>query len=403
MVNSELGIAFTPQTIGKVKIENRIVRSATYLSLATEDGQITDDLITRYEELAEGGVGLTITGVSTVREDGKQLAKMMHNFSDDYLEGLTNLAGAYHDKTKEIGNNSKIFLQVGHCGKQTTHWGWQGELISSSDIENKVINKMPKKLSVKEIEEIVKLFAEATERAKKAGFDGVQFHGAHGYLINQFYSPYMNNREGDKYGGSIENRAKFTVEILKESQKKVGNMFPINLKMNGYDGVKGGLEPNEASELAIIFAKEGFNSLEISSYIHEASLNVKIPSLPPECQINVRQRGLEAFNLKSAAQIKEKLKQTASTNIPIILVGGIYRLEKINEIIDSTGIEFCSMCRPLIRQPNLPKLWRNGPPSPEAECIHCNQCMNEVLRKGPKCQGVRCIQKEKEERKRKKA
>jgi len=402
MANMELGTAFTPQNIGTVKIENRIVRSATYLSLATEDGHITDDLIKRYEELAEGGVGLTITGVSIAREDGKQLDKMMHNFSDDYLEGLSNLAGAYHDKTKELGNDSKIFLQVGHCGKQTAYWGWQGELISSSAIENKVNNKIPKKISSKEIEEIVKVFAEATERAKRAGFDGVQYHGAHGYLITQFYSPYMNNRD-DKYGGSVENRARFAVEILKASRKKVGNAFPINLKMNGHDGIKGGLEPNEASELAFIFAKEGFNSLEISAYIHEASLNVKNPSLPPECQLSIRQRGFEAFNLNYAAQIKEKLKQTASTNIPILLVGGIYRLEKINEIIDSTGIEFCSMSRPLIRQPNLPNLWRSGPPFPEADCIHCNLCILEVLRKGPKCQGVRCIQKEKEERKRKKA
>jgi 2,4-dienoyl-CoA reductase-like NADH-dependent reductase (Old Yellow Enzyme family) len=136
-------------------------------------------------------------------------------------------------------------------------------------------------------------FAEATERAKIAGFDGVQYHGAHGYLITQFYSPYFNKRT-DKYGGSTENRARFAVEILKESRKLVGDQFPINLKMNGSDRIEGGLELNEASELAKIFAKEGYDSLEISSYIHKAGRAEEVISLPPETQKDLRKRDIEA-------------------------------------------------------------------------------------------------------------
>ncbi len=399
MINKDLSLVFSPEKIGNVEISNRLVRSATYECMATEEGHITDNLIKIYKELAMGGVGLTITGHAVVREDGKNLAKMSCIHSDDYIEGLSRLAGNYHDATKEVGNDSKIFLQMGHCGVQISHWGWTGELVSSSPTES-VIQKIARPLKIEEIIEMAEYYGEATNRAKKAGFDGVQLHGAHGFLITQFYSPYMNHRD-DIYGGSIENRAKFVLDILKSSRKKVGYNFPIIMKMNGSDKIKGGLEAEEAAKFAYIFAKAGINSLEISSYIWEAGRRESLISLPPEAQRNIRQRGLEAFNLEFAKKIKEALEKDSSINIPIILVGGLYRFETIKSIIETTGIEFCSMCRPLIRQPDLPNTWRNGPPFPEAECIHCNLCTKDFLVKGPKCKGVRCVKKEKEERKKK--
>lgn len=397
--NNSTNEVFTPHKIGNLEIPNRLVRSATYLSRATEDGFVTDDLIQVYEELAEGGPGLCITGVSIVRKDGRQLAKMLGNYSDEYLDGLNRLADAYHDKVKELGNNSKIFLQIGHCGSQSTHWGYHGELVSSSPVENTILKKTPKKLSIKEIEKVVDCFADATERAKKAGFDGVQYHGAHGYLITQFYSPYFNKRTG-KYGGSTENRARFAIEILEKSRKKVGNNFPVNLKMNGSDRIEGGLDIKEALELAKIFAKKGYDSLEISSYIHEAGRTEEIISLPPETQKDLRKRNKEAYNLELAKYIKTELKNQQKTDIPVILVGGLYKFETIQRIIEKTPIDFCSMCRPFLRQPNLPMIWKEGPPYPEATCTHCNLCTNEFLIKGSKSKGVRCILEEKLEKKR---
>ena len=138
------------------------------------------------------------------------------------------------------------------------------------------MKKTPKKLTIDEIHELVEQFGEATLRGKKAGFDGVQFHGAHGYLITQFYSPYLNLRD-DEYGGNTENRARFPIEILKSSRKKVGANFPITLKMNATDKIEGGLELTEACTLAKMFANEGYDALEISSYIHEAGLYEKPP------------------------------------------------------------------------------------------------------------------------------
>lgn len=400
MEKNNLGIVFTPAKIGNIEIPNRLICSATARCRATEDGFVTDDLIKVYEELARGGVGLTITGVSIIREDGRTISKMLGNYSDEYIEGLSELAGAYHNITNELGNNSKIFLQIGHCGSQVTHWGYPGEIISSSPKENKLLKKIPKVLTIDEILEIAELFGEATRRAKQAGFDGVQYHGAHGYLITQFYSPYMNNRVDD-YGGSTENRARFALNLLEMSRKKVGNNFPICLKMNGSDKIEGGLNVDEAINLAIIFAKSGFDALEISSYIWEAGRLEDVISLPPESQKDLRKRGIEAYNLKYAQKIKNILNKNLTTRIPIILVGGLYRFETIKSILDKTEIEFCAMSRSLIRQPNLPNIWQKGPPFPEAECIHCNLCTNEFLVKGPRTKGVKCIAEEKSKRKNK--
>ncbi len=390
---------YTPGKIGSVVIPNRLVRSATYESKATEDGFVTDELLELYTGFARGGVGLTITGVSNVREDGRQLSKMVGNYSDDYLEGLSRIAGAYHDVTKEEGNNSKIFLQVGHSGSHITHWGWPGEVVSSCDLEYELTHKKPNPLSIDDIAEIVELYGEAAIRGKKAGFDGVQFHGAHGYLITQFYSPYLNRRN-DEYGGSTENRARFMLEIIKSSRQKVGGDFPLCLKMNGSDRLEGGVDGEEAAKLGLLFAQAGIDSLEISSYIHKAGTFEKPASLPPESQRDIRQRNREAFNLPEAKKIKGELMKNPNTDIPIILVGGIYRIETINDIIENEGIDFCSLARPLIREQNLPKKWSKGPPYKEADCIHCNNCLRDALVRGPKSKGIRCIVKEKADKKR---
>ena len=357
-------------------------------------------MIKVYENLAKGGVGLTITGATIVRNEGRWLANMLAIYSDDYIEGLSQLAGAYHDASKEVGTKSKIFLQIGHCGVQMTHWGWAGEIISSTATKNELVQKTAKSMTSADIMEIAEAFGEATNRAKEAGFDGIQYHGAHGYLITQFYSPYMNHRD-DSYGGSTENRARFALDILKSSRRKVGTNFPISMKMNGSDRIKGGLTIDEAKILASIFAKAGFDMLEISSYIWEAGRLVKPVSLPPESPKQVRQRGLEAFNLDLAREIKKYLGKDQSTDIPITLVGGLYRFETIRNIITNEGIDLCAMCRPLIRQPDLPAKWKEGFPFLEAECVHCNLCSNEFITKGPRSKGVRCIKFEKDLGKRK--
>ncbi|MHA1147890.1 MAG: NADH:flavin oxidoreductase [Promethearchaeota archaeon] len=401
MENVDLNNVFSPRKINNIEIPNRLVRSATYECMATPEGHISDKLIKMYEDLARGGIGLTITGVTYIHENMRWLANMMGNYSDDLIEDLSRISGAYHDVVKEIGNKSKIFCQIGACGAQMSHWGSKAELISSSPYKNQIVNKMAKELTTDEIFNIAECFGEAVNRAKKAGFDGVQYHGAHGYLITQFYSPYFNKRYDD-YGGSTENRARFLLNILNVSRQKVGKNFPITLKMNGSDRIEGGLKIKEAAQLASIFAKEGIDAIEISSYIWDAGALEKPVSLPPESQINLRKRNMEAYNLDFAKKIKGALKKNKKTNIPVILVGGLFKFKTIKDIIEKNDLDFCALSRPLIREPNLPLLWQKGPPYVETKCVHCNLCTKDFLVKGSKCKGVRCILKEKEERKLKK-
>ncbi len=389
----DFGLVFTPARIAKLEIPNRLVRSATYESRATEEGFVTDDLIQFYETLAQGGIGLTITGMSYVRADGNQLTKMIGSYSDKYLDGLTRLAGAYHDKANELANNSKILLQIGHCGSQAAMSGYQGELISSSMRKDLVLKRAVKSATPEDIYNLAESFGEAAKRAKTAGFDGIQFHGAHGYLITQFYSPFMNKRT-DEYGGSPENRAKFVLELIGQCRKRVGNDYPITMKMNGADYVPGGLEVEEAAYLAAIFAEAGLDALEISSYIWDSLMHIKYKAMPPEAQTKLRQRGLEAYNIELAAKIKNAVTEKTQVTIPIILIGGLYRFETIKKILHEENIDFCALSRPLIRQPDLPAIWRNGPPYPEADCIHCNLCTHDFMVHGANCKGVRCIKAE---------
>ncbi|MHA1130065.1 MAG: NADH:flavin oxidoreductase [Candidatus Helarchaeota archaeon] len=398
LTSNEFGLVFTPSKIGDLEISNRLIRSATYLSRATEDGFVTDDLIRTYEALAEGGIGLTITGMSYVRKDGNQLTRMIGSYSDAHIEGLARLAGAYHDKASELANNSKIFLQIGHCGNQAADSGYQGVLISSSARHNKLFHQDSKSATHAEILDLIEHFGDAAKRAKTAGFDGIQFHGAHGYLITQFYSPYLNKRT-DEYGGSTENRARFVLELLEACRKQVGDHYPIILKMNGADYVPGGLEVNEAASLATMFAKAGVDALEISSFIWDSLMFIKYKSIPPEAQTKLRKRQLEAYNLELATKIKNVCLETLQNDVPIILVGGLYRFETIRNILNEGKIDFCSLSRPLIRQPDLPTIWRKGHPFSEAECIHCNLCTQDFMIHGAKCKGVRCIKKERKQQK----
>jgi len=400
LTEDTFGVVFTPAKIGNVEIPNRLVRSATHDCRATNDGFVTDALVKVYDKLARGGAGLTISGMSMVREDGNQTAKMLGNYSDDHLDGLTQLAGTYHDVVKEIGSKSKFFLQIGHAGRQTSPHGYPGEMISSSPTKNPATLKIAKAMTIDEITDIAICFAEAVKRAKVAGFDGVQFHGAHGYLITQFYSPYMNKRT-DEYGGTPEKRAKFVVRLLEDCRQKVGNQFPISLKMNGSDRIAGGLEVDEAAHLATIFGEAGFDSLEISAYIWECIIYDSPKSIPPESQRKVRERNMEGYNLELARTIKSELLERVEKKVPLILVGGLYRYETIRTILNETSIEFCSLSRPFISQPNLPNLWQKGPPFPEADCVHCNLCAQDFLHRGGKSKGVRCIWKEKQRKKKK--
>jgi 2,4-dienoyl-CoA reductase-like NADH-dependent reductase (Old Yellow Enzyme family) len=228
-------------------------------------------------------------------------------------------------------------------------------------------------LTIEEIDEIIESFSEAIRRTREAEFDGVQLHAAHGWLLSSFLSPHTNHRT-DRYGGSTEKRTRIMKEIHDRALRKAGGDFPIMVKMNTDDCFPGGIDQDEAVRIAEELARAGYSAIEASGGTWEAltrseeELGWK-PVLIPEARIGIKTRGQEAYFWETARKMKKKI------DIPIILVGGIKSIDKIEEILEEGSVDFCAMARPLIRQPDLPNRWLKGTGSDTAECKSCNSCL----------------------------
>jgi 2,4-dienoyl-CoA reductase-like NADH-dependent reductase (Old Yellow Enzyme family) len=339
---------FSEGRIAGVRLKNRLVRSATWEAAASK-GEVTDAYIGLHKALAEGGAAMIISGfVAPVKLEAAPM--QVHVYDDRHIPGLRKVADAVHAADSEC----RLFAQIGHGGGT----------VGPSDIRWRGKRKR-KALSTEEVEEIVTSFAQAAGRVKQAGWDGVELHGAHAYLLCSFLSPYTNKRT-DKYGGSTENRVRIIRDIVTQARQLVGTDFPIIIKVNSDDGVKGGIDAESFPELANEVEKAGVDAIDVSG---NNCIQASIDS--PE---------KESYFLKAAESI--------DVNVPVILTGGnrsIGRLEKILQ--DSAKIEFFGIARPLIREPGLPKRWLEGQGDDVAKCIHCNGCFGTIS-KGP----VHCIQ-----------
>ena len=365
-----------PKKIGSLEIKNRFVRSATFEGMATEDGYVTDKHITLYEDLAKGGSGLIITGYCYVQESGQSFENQTGVSSDDFIPGLSKIAKAVH----ENGENCKVALQIAHCGHQSR---FLENTISSSAMEEKLTRKIPREMTGEEIQGTVDAFAQAIRRAKEAGFDAVQLHGAHGYLITQFLSPYINKRTDD-YGGSLEKRTKFLEEIYQKSVELVGKDFPILIKMNGVDFIEGGTTIEESTEVAKRLEQIGYAAIEVSAGIWEvAKLRKKDlgwkPTFLPESRMFIGKMNEPAYNLPYAKAFKKVL------DIPVILIGGINSSTLAEQILSNESADFISLSRPLIREPDLPNRWIKGIGSDIVDCEFCNGCLSTTASGGLFC------------------
>jgi 2,4-dienoyl-CoA reductase-like NADH-dependent reductase (Old Yellow Enzyme family) len=366
-----------PKEIGKILVKNRFVRSATFERMATEDGKVTEDLLEFYKTLAKGGVGLIITGITSVHPSGHGYPNQLAIESDDSIPSLNKLSDYIHKN----GEGCKTVLQLGHNGRQSMTIGL--EPIAPSAIEEPLNNLMPREMTVEEIEEITEAFAEATRRAMEAGFDGVQLHAAHGYLLSEFLSPHTNRRTDD-YGGTTEKRVKIIEEIYKKALKKVGNDYPIMIKMNGDDFLEGGIDINESKKIATFFSQLGMAAIEVSGGMWEVVLKTKeelgwMPAMLPESRVDIFSKDQEAYNLPYAKVFKKLIK------VPLILVGGLKSLDVIEKILQEEDADFIALCRPLIREPDLPNRWLKGIGDLTCDCISCNSCIGSIIQGKLKC------------------
>jgi 2,4-dienoyl-CoA reductase-like NADH-dependent reductase (Old Yellow Enzyme family) len=365
-----------PKKIGPIEIKNRFVRSATFEGMATEDGYVTEKHLELYKNLAQGGVGLIITGYAYVQDNGRAFDKQTGVSKDEFIPGLRKIAEIVHKN----GKGCKVTLQIAHCGRQSRILE---NTIAPSALEEKLTRKMPREMTKEEIEELIDAFAHAIRRAKEAGYDAVQLHGAHGYIITQFLSPYINIRK-DEYGGSLENRVRFLEEIYSKGIELVGKDFPIFIKMNAVDFVEGGSTLEESIEVAKKLEKIGYAAIEVSAGIWEVAKMKKKdlgwkPTFLPESRIFIGTMNEPAYNLVYAREFKKNLK------IPVIVIGGINSLDLVEEILSTNSADFVSFSRPLIREPNLPNRWMKGIGNREVECIFCNGCLSTTVDPGLSC------------------
>jgi len=387
---------FEKTTIKGLELKNRLIRSATHEGMSDEKGFPTPSLFNLYGKLAKGGVGLIITGSAFVSRDGKSPFLGMQGIdSDEHILKYRELVEYVHQK------GAKIAMQIVHCGRQTTREAIGCQPIAPSRVREKCLFSTPKKMTEEDIERIIEAFARASWRVKESGFDAVQIHGAHGYLINQFLSPYTNRRK-DRWGGSIKNRMRFVREIYNRCRRQVGYNYPIFIKINGYDNIKAGLKINESVVMAEMMDKMGFDAIEVSCGIMESGLTMARGEIPFDVYLNewkiyknnpplfkfiVKHLGkkfvkspplVHAYNQESARAIKNMVKA------PVFLTGGIFDPIKMKRIITNKEADYISLSRALIAGPEFPEKIRKGNYE-LSRCIHCNLCIGYSFSKPLYC------------------
>lgn len=365
---------FDKTTINGMTLRNRLVRSATWEGMCDADGRPTGKLMECYRHLAEGGVGLIISGYTFVRTEGKQLPGKMGIHTDEFADAFKQLTRAMHDA------GGTIACQLVHAGGQTDSATAGRQPFAPSSVQVDQFPELPAELTKDEIHDIVAAFGQGARRAKAWGFDAVQLHGAHGYLINQFLSP-LTNRRTDEYGGSIKNRIRFLLEVYRNVREAVGQDYPVLIKLNASDNLDDGLTIDDAVYAARKLAEAGIDAIEVS-----AGTPASGEESPARLKINKPEA--EAYNLDLARRIKE------AVSCPVMVVGGFRSYEVAEAAVSGAGMDYIAMARPFIREPDLANRWLQGDRSP-AKCISCNKCFKPGLKEG----GIYCVvEKEKKER-----
>jgi 2,4-dienoyl-CoA reductase-like NADH-dependent reductase (Old Yellow Enzyme family) len=333
---------FDRTELGSMKMKNRLIRGATNDRFAVE-GRPTEKDIQVYEELAKGGGGTMITGLAYVA--GAKISPGIFGIdSDAGIEDHRRLT----DRVHAYGAN--IVLQLVHCGSLAHDVPPEVQLPGPSIVQNLRSGLMPFEMTKQDILAMENDFAAAAVQAKKAGYDGVELHAAHGFLLNQFLTPYYNRRT-DEYGGSDENRAGILVETYRAVREKVGSDYPIWVKLNCNDNYEGGITREGFLAAGRLLMEAGIDAVEVSGVW------------------NGRKKDEAFYFLDYTRELAE------SGRAPVILIGGCRNFDAMTRVLQETPIEFFGICRPLITEPGLVNRWAGGD-TKESRCVYCDGCIH---------------------------
>ena len=362
--------AFQPFETKRLKLSGRLVRAPIWTATADENGLVTEKTVEFYRKLAGHALALITTGFAFVSRGSRAVPRMLGVAGDDYLPGLKKLVESVH------ATGDKICLQIAHCGLNAdpkydpdgliygpSLIALEGETMSEkSGWLHKGNAHIMRSLTRWQISQIVNEFAEAASRAEAAGFDAVEIHGAHHYLISQFLSP-MYNKRTDIYGGGAQQRATFAVEVMTAVRKAVPGM-PVIFRLNCEDFTPNGITLEDAKITAARLAQADCDIISVSG-----NNPTRMRIVKPE---------KEAYFREQAKEIKK------SCGLPVIIAGGIRSPQAIRELLENNYADLVAIGRPLIRNPDLAERWQKGNFDPY-ECISCNSCFNAAMEYSLKC------------------
>ena len=384
---------FATGRIGNLTLWNRIIRAGCFEGMA-HGGEVTDRLIDHHRNLARGGIAMTTVGYLAVSSDGRAFDHELW-MREELLPGLRRLTDAVHRE------GAAVSIQLVHCGFFADPKVIGRQPLAASKKFCAYRMSYPREMTESDIEEKISDFAAAAAMSREAGFDAVEVHSGHGYLLSQFLSPWTNTRK-DKYGGTLENRLRFPANVISKIRDELGSGFPILVKMNQIDGMKGGLVLEEAVRIAKSFEEAGASAL-----IPSCGFTAKTPFMMMRGNLPIRemahnQPGLFArlslilfgkmfvqyypyeplFLLEGAAKIRD------AVDIPVIYVGGVLSKDHINRILYE-GFDFVQVGRATVRDPSFVKNLRTGKIA-ASDCDICNRCVAAM-----DAGGVYCVSEEK--------
>ncbi|NHJ31253.1 MAG: FAD-dependent oxidoreductase [Asgard group archaeon] len=348
---------FEPIKLGNVEIKNRIVMPGMETNLGDEHGNVSQQTIDYYKLRAKGGTGLIIIEGIFFDKVGRGTLNMLSIESNKYIKGFKRLAETIH------AYGAKVLGQLYHAGIQSTSFMVGEQIVGPSNIPSTLTGVIPKPMTKKMIKDVVKGYADASARLKKAGFDGVEVHAGHGYLLNQFFSPLYNKRR-DEYGGSLENRTRFAVEVSNAIREKCGRDFIICFRLNCQDFIDGGLIVNDMGLIARKLSEEGANLLNITGGIFDSPYYPVVPFMN-------RPRGLYS-------KFSKTIKQFAP-RVPVCVVGRINTPEIAEEILQDNRADMVAMGRAVIADPYFPQKVQLDRRNEMIVCPACNACLNQIL------------------------
>ena len=330
---------FEEAKLGKLSLHNRLIRSATWEGMAGQDGGLPQEAYQIYDELAAGGVGAIITGFTSVTLHDYYFDGMMRLCDDTLIPQYKRLTDVIHV------HGTPVITQLA-----------LGAYYRESNGRYKQVE--PDNMTADEIQSVIHQFIDAAVRAKKAGFDGVQIHAAHFFFLSRFISPAVNHRK-DEYGGSNENRCRILKEILHGIRKAAPSLH-ITMKINSSDFTLGGLDRDDCVEICQMLDVAGIESIEVSGNGTSVS--------------GIRAHRNEGYFVSAAAKVAD------AVNCPVIVVGGLRSLDKMEAVLNETKIDFISLSRPLLREPDLP-LKMEQDAAYISKCVSCNACYSSPAHK----------------------